>query len=327
MRNRSFPFLLLSALVSVGLCQGQPSANVPFRGSYPGNPMSDAGGANLPGQAIGAFDLLAVSVYAAPELTRTVRVSEDGFIALPMAGKKFHAAGLMPAQLESAIAEHLKEAGILVDPVVVVNVVEYASRPIAVVGAVRKPLTFQAAGRVTLLDAIARAEGLTPDAGPELLLSRPRPEGGERELIRIPIIELMQLARPELNYILKGGEEIRVPEAQKVYVVGNVKKPGAYVVRDGTPMTVLKVLALAEGLERYARTEAYIYRAEGSGGARREIAIQLGKLMERKQPDETLHPEDVLYIPEAKGKKATIGALERAASFGMATASGVLIWR
>jgi polysaccharide export outer membrane protein len=287
--------------------------------------MAEAGQANLPGQPIGAFDLLAVSVYDAPELTRTVRVTEDGFIALPMVGKKFKATGLMPAELETSIATQLKDAGILVDPVVVVTVVEYASRPISVVGAVRKPLTFQAAGRVTLLDAIARAEGLSSDAGTELLLTRPS-SGTERELIRIPVFQLMQMAKPELNYVLRGGEEIRVPEAQKVYVVGNVKKPGAYTVRDGTPMTVLKVLALAEGLERWAQNEAYIYRAEGASGSRKEIAVHLSKLMERKSPDETLQPEDVLYIPEAKGKKATLGALEKAAAFGMSTASGVLIW-
>ncbi len=326
MRIQICPLVMAVLFMIGGLSPARIGAAPPVHARPGGQTPAEQNVSILPSQPIGPFDLLAVSVYDTPELTRTVRVSEDGFVSLPMAGKKFQAAGLMPAELEASIAAQLKEAGILVDPVVVVNVVEYASRPIAVVGAVRKPVTFQASGRVTLLDAIARAEGLTVDAGPEVLLSRPRPQSAERELIRIPVIELMQVARPELNYILRGGEEIRVPEAQKVYVVGNVRKPGAYVVRDGTPMTVLKVLALAEGLEKYARNEAYIYRAEGAAGARREIAVELSKLMDRKRPDELLQPEDVLYIPEAKGKKATLGALERAASFGMATASGVLIW-
>lgn len=326
MRFQICPLAISILFMAGGLVPSHVGAAPPTYSKQAGQLAPEQSGQILPGQPIGAFDLLAVSVYDAPELTRTVRVSEDGFVSLPLAGKKLQAAGLMPAELETAIATQLKQEGILVEPVVVVNVVEYASRPIAVVGAVRKPVTFQASGRVTLLDAIARAEGLTVDAGPEVLLSRPKPQSAERELIRIPVIELMQLARPELNFILRGGEEIRVPEAQKVYVVGNVKKPGAYVVRDGTPMTVLKVLALAEGLEKFARNQAYIYRAEGAGGARREIPVELSKLMDRKRPDELLQPEDVLYIPEAKGKKATLGALERAASFGMATASGVLIW-
>lgn len=323
-RKRSLA--LWAALLWLSPAVPAQSGGASFRGKQGPPPMAEAAQSNLPGQPIGAFDLIAVSVYDAPELTRTVRVGEDGFIALPMVGKKFRAGGLMPAELEASIATQLKDAGILVEPVVVVTVVEYASRPISVVGAVRKPLTFQAAGRVTLLDAIARAEGLSTEAGTELLLTRPSGKEAERELIRIPVFELMQMARPELNYVLRGGEEIRVPEAQKIYVVGNVKKPGAYTVRDGTPMTVLKVLALAEGLDRWAQKEAYIYRAEGTSGARKEIAVQLGKLMERKTPDETLRPEDVLYVPEAKGKKATLGALEKAASFGMSTASGVLIW-
>ncbi|NWF82695.1 MAG: SLBB domain-containing protein [Bryobacteraceae bacterium] len=314
--------LLLPALPALP----QMATRAATGGRHPASAPQDAGLANLPSQPIGAFDLLAISVYDAPELTRTVRVGEDGLIALPMVGQKLKAAGLMPAELEKSIGSRLQEAGILMEPVVVVTVAEYASRPVSVVGAVRKPLTFQASGRVTLLDALARAEGLTSDAGTEILLSRAKPGGEDRELIRIPVIELMQMAKPELNYLLRGGEEIRVPEAQKVYVVGNVKKPGAYIVRDGTPMTVLKVLALAEGLERYSQKEAYIYRAEGSSGVRREILVQLSQVMARKRPDETLLPEDLLYIPEAKGKKATLGALEKAASFGMATVSGVLIW-
>ena len=83
---------------------------------------------------------------------------------------------------------------IVVDPFVTVAVVEYASRPINVTGAVHKPLTFQAVGPVTLLDAIARAEGLNTDAGPEILVSRPGPDPTEeagRIVQRIPAKALM----------------------------------------------------------------------------------------------------------------------------------------
>ncbi|MEI9814164.1 MAG: polysaccharide biosynthesis/export family protein [Acidobacteriota bacterium] len=108
--------------------------------------MDDAGKANLPAQKLGVDDLVAVSVYDAPELTRTVRVEPDGMVHLPLLDDGIVAAGLMPRQLESAIASALKSGEILVSPVVKVTVVEYHSRPIAVMGAVRKPLTFQAEG-------------------------------------------------------------------------------------------------------------------------------------------------------------------------------------
>ena len=110
----------------------------------------------------------------------------------------------------------LKSEQILVDPFVKVTVVEYHSRPISVMGAVHKPVTFQSIGKVTLLDALARAEGLTNEAGSEILFTR----GGLVE--RIPLKTLMKDADPAVNYELHGGEEIRVPEAGKIFVVGNV---------------------------------------------------------------------------------------------------------
>jgi len=128
--------------------------------------------ANLPAQTIGINDLLAVSVYSAPELTRTVRVGAQGQIRLPMIKRSIAAAGLLPAELETTIAEAIRIEKILVDPVVTVTVAEYRSRPINVAGAVKRPLTFQALGGVTLLDALTRAEGLSPEAGPEILVTQ-----------------------------------------------------------------------------------------------------------------------------------------------------------
>src|SRR5437764_9555718 len=92
--------------------------------------MEDAGKENLPAQKLGVDDLIAVSVYDAPELTRTVRVEADGTIHLPLLKSGIDAAGLLPRVLEDGIAEALKNEQILVDPIVKVTVVEYHSRPI-----------------------------------------------------------------------------------------------------------------------------------------------------------------------------------------------------
>ena len=119
---------------------------------------TDPGGANLPAQKIGPNDLLNISVYDAPELTRTVRVGADGLIRLPMLKRQIKAEGLMPAQLESAIAEAVTAEQLLVDPFVTVTVAEYSSYPISVAGAVKQPTTFQANGPVTLLEAITRVQ-------------------------------------------------------------------------------------------------------------------------------------------------------------------------
>src|ERR1700721_2635704 len=121
--------------------------------------MEDAGKENLPSQQLGVDDLVAVSVYDAPELTRTVRVESDGSIHLPLLHSGIKASGLFPHDLETAVAGDLTSEQILVDPIVKITVVEYHSRPVAVMGAVKLPVTFQAVGVVTLLDALAKAGG------------------------------------------------------------------------------------------------------------------------------------------------------------------------
>ena len=268
--------------------------------------MEEVGRTNLPVQKLGANDLVAVSVYDAPEMTRTLRVDAEGSISLPLLKRIIPAEGLLPHDLESSIAGALRDEQILVEPIVKVTVVEYYSRPISIVGAVRKPVTFQAVGKVTLLEAIARAEGLSPEAGLEILVSRPL-----EAVLRIPVKSLIDEADPEVNLTLVGGEEIRVPEAGKIYVVGNVKKPGAFPVRDSADTSVLKALALADGLAPYASRQAYIYRREPSGAAKKEIEIELEKIMKRKSPDVQLEANDILYIPDNSRKRATMTALEK----------------
>ena len=122
---------------------------------------------NLPQLEIGKNDLLDITVYDSPELSGTFRVGPDGTITLPMLGeqKPMRASGMLPAQLAAAIAKDLEGAQLVVHAEVTVKVAEYQSRTVTVVGAVRHPISFQAYGRVTLLDAIGRADGLADTAG------------------------------------------------------------------------------------------------------------------------------------------------------------------
>jgi len=269
-------------------------------------------GPNLPAQPIGANDLIAVSVYDAPELTGTLRVGADGFVRLPMLKQRVKAQGLMPGELESAMADALRGEHILVDPFVKVTVAEYSSHPISVAGAVNQPITFQAAGPVTLLEAITRAGGLAPEAGSEILVTSTQtgPDVATPPKVqRILAKALMDAAYPALNIVLRGGEEVRVPEKGKVYVMGNVKMPGAFSMED-TESTVLKMLALSQGLMPYAGNEAYIYRQDGNG-SKNEIIIPLGKILERKAPDVPLLASDIFYVPDNKHRRMTLGALEK----------------
>ena len=286
----------------------------------------DPANANLPAQRIGANDLVAVSVYDAPELTRTVRIGADGMMRLPMLRQRIKAEGLMPGELEVSIAAALVAEQLIVDPFVTVTIAEYNSRPISVAGAVKLPLTFQAAGPVTLLEAITRAGGLGPEAGPEILVSRAQTgaDGSVTSLIqRISVKGLIDAADPALNVTLIGGEEVRVPEVGHVYVIGNVKKPGAFPVQDGAETTVLRMLALSEGLMPFAAKSAYIYRREANG-SKNEIEIPLSKIMERKAPDAVLLANDVLYVPDNKGRRLTLGALEKVLLYGTGASTALI---
>ena len=166
--------------------------------THPVPPVSDTASPNLQVQKIGPNDLISLSVYDAPELSRTYRVGANGLLHLPMLKTRINADGLLPAELEEQIAAALDQEKILVRPVVTVTMAEYASRPISVAGAVKTPLKFQAIGNVTLLDAIARAGGLTPEAGNEILLTVAKSvKEGEPALVRrIPVKSLIDDADP-----------------------------------------------------------------------------------------------------------------------------------
>jgi len=303
------------AIAVAGSISGQQQANPNHGGgtAY----LSDI--SNLPVEKIGRDDLIGITVYDAPELTRTVRVGSDGAIRLPMLKQHIPASGLYPAELEDAIAAALTGENVLVDPIVTVSVVEYRSRPITVVGAVKTPLTFQATGIVTLLDAISRAGGLADNAGAEILVSKQPSAANDKSIMliqRIPVRGLIGGGDPLLNLHLEGGEEIRVPEAGRVFVLGRVKKPGAFYITDGSESSVMKALALSEGLDTFPSHKAYIYRIEGGRGGRNEIQVDLKKIMDRKSPDVALMANDILYVPDATGARASLKILETTTTVG-----------
>lgn len=286
----------------------------------------DPGAPNLPVQKIGPEDLLAIQVYEAPEFTRTVRVNTDGYIRLPMVPDPIRVDGLYPPDIEVLIADSLKRNKLFVDPFVTVTVVDYHSRPVSVIGAVRNPVIFQVIGTVRLLDAITRAGGLTDTAGPDIIVTRPSAESAATPpVLKINSRSLIAGMDPGENIRLNGGEEIRVPEVGKVVVAGNVRRSGVYPVQDSGATTVLTAIAQAEGLAQYHANIAYIYRTDKTG-KRQEIAVPLGNIMKRKTADMTLEPRDLLYVPDSTGKKATAETIERLIGFGAQAGSWAIIY-
>lgn len=264
--------------------------------------------ANLPAQKIGVDDLLLVRVYDSPDMTRTVRVSADGTIRLPMMKQNVQVLGLLPVEIEKVLADALKTEQLLVDPFVTVSVSEYHSRPISISGAVRAPVVFQAIGQVRLLDALARAGGMAPEAGGEIIVTKPNGNTGAQSVTRIPTKALIDGSDPALNLALAGGEEIRVPTVGTVVVTGNVRDPGVFPVQETGTTTVLTAIAQAKGLGDFQPKLVYILRPDDQG-TRHEIEVDLNSILKRKKPDVVLQAKDMLYIPLNNRAKQTDRAI------------------
>jgi polysaccharide biosynthesis/export protein len=257
--------------------------------------------ANLGDEPVGAGDLIYVTVTGSPEFTRSYRVSNDGDISIPLVPKPISVIGLTPTALANAVSDALIRARILVAPIVSAAVLEYKSRQVTVAGAVNTPVIIQATGTLKLLDAIARAHGIAPDAGAEVVVSTIDKATGTSKSTSIPIKDLLSGEDQNLNIALHGGEDVRVPEAAKLFVTGNVKLPGLYRINDAEGSSVLRALALSQGTLPNSTRQAYIYRMVEGAKQRQEIEVPLQDILHRKAADVPLQANDILYVPASRG--------------------------
>lgn len=305
---------------------------------------------------IGADDLLDITVFEAPEMNRSLRVSANGDISLQLLGT-VRAAGLTPGQLELVLQEQLRRT-YMKDPHVGVFVRELQSHAISVVGAVKMPGVFQIRGSKTVLELLSMAQGLADDAGDTVVIMRgtkpvrmeaPGPaknepaaismksgesgksdlasmpaQTGKGEIVEINLKRLLESDDPALNIAVHPGDIVKVPRAGIVYVVGGVMKPGGFVLKTNENISVLQALALAEGLTRTsAKSQARIIRTDQETNKRSEIPLNLGKILASKAPDPVLQTKDIVYVPDSVAKSA----FYRGAQAAVSTATGVAIYR
>jgi polysaccharide biosynthesis/export protein len=141
--------------------------------------------------------------------------------------------------------------------------------------------------------------------------------------VQIDLRLLLDSADPSYNVPIYPGDIVKVPRAGIVYVVGSVKKPGGFTIHTNEPMSVMKAMALAEGLESTASTShTRVIRTDPVTGQRTEIPVNLGKILNGKAPDMPLRAADIVFVPKS-GSKA---ALYRGSEAAIATASGVVIF-
>ncbi len=294
---------------------------------------------------IGSGDLLQVQVFDVPELSREVRVTESGFVSLPLLPVKVRAAGLTSFQLEEKLAELLQANGLVSHPQVTVFVKDQRSAPITIIGAVGHPTVLQGVRPISLLEAVSEAGGIANDAGSTVIITRAMPqpasdaekgragngsgdgsaESAQPTTITINLNDLLETGDSRFNIPVMGGDVISVPRAGIVYVVGAVDRPGGFVLaNDREQMTTLKILALAGGFKPTANVNhAVILRKNPETGQTKELGVDLKKVLDRKAEDVRLLPSDILFVPDSSGKRA----LRRTGEIALSLVSGAALFR
>jgi polysaccharide export outer membrane protein len=262
-----------------------------------------------------------------------MRIDMQGYINLALAGR-IHAGGLTVESLESAIADRLKSY--LLNPTVSVTIAEYHSQPVSILGAVNKPGVHQLQGQLRLFEALSQADGLRPDAGDEIKITRRKEWGalplqgavvdpsGDYSIGRVSTKSIMEASNPEENIELKPNDVISVPKAKFVYIVGSVRRPGGFALNEKDTISVLQAISLAEGLEKTASAGKSVILRSSSGSAHdAEVPINVQSILSGKSQDVQLHPDDILFIPDSKAKAIAL----RAAEALVQTGTGMAIYR
>lgn len=249
---------------------------------------------------IGPGDLLNITIFNVPELQQTVRVSDTGDVMLSLIGN-MHLAGMTMAAAASALEDEYRNRKMLVDPHVTILVTEYATEGISVLGEVTKPGVYPLLGPHSLLDIISAAGGLTPSAGSTVSIRR---RSGAEQVVQLNVNDPQKALAQDVK--LQPADMVIVARAAIVYVVGDVGRPGGFMMQNNGKLTVLQAIALASGVNKTAAlSHAKIIHKTPSGYV--EADIHLARLLQGRSPDMALAPEDIVFVPNSKLKSAVAG--------------------
>ncbi len=246
---------------------------------------------------LGPKDLVRVNVVEAPELNVDRRISDSGKLVLPSIGE-VAAAGLTDVELARRLEQLMESRGVQ-RATVSIEVLEYRSRPISLIGAVAKPGSLAVAGRWTLLEALAAAGGLTADHGAEIHVLR-RAENGLTDQLTLRVDDLFVRGLPEVNIPIFANDLVNVPPRTDVpiYCLGQVRSPGAVVFKSTERITLLSVLARAGGITERASKKIRI-RRRVSDTESREIVVDYGRLLAGKEIDPEIREGDLIVVKES----------------------------
>lgn len=239
---------------------------------------------------IGVGDLLTIGVYDAPELTQDVRVSADGNVHLTILGD-LHADGLQPNALAGEMEKQFRDRNLIRQPHVSVSIKEFTTQGVTVEGEVKKPGLYPIYSERSIVDVIAMADGVTAAADTHISIRR----HGTNLVQRVE----MNPSNPDLSQRsirVYPGDLVIVPRAGLAYVLGDVARPGGYIMHDNGRMTVLQAISEAQGTTHLASMKHVVLLHKGENGTTRS-EVPLNDMLRGKKPDIALDNGDILFVP------------------------------
>src|SRR6266571_7554687 len=266
---------------------------------------------------IGAGDVLDIRIYNRPQLSRdAVRVEGDGMIRMPLIDGEIQAAcrteGELAKEISTRYARYYRN--LPVD----VFIKEYHAREVALIGAVTEQGRYQMQRRIRLLELLTFAKGPSDKAGQTINIVRaPRQDicaadpkqNDDGGFITLKLNDTLR-GDEQANPFVEPGDIVTIPEAEQIYVVGNVYSPKSVPLRE--PITVSRAIAMAGGPLRDSKTDRVHIVRQQPNGEKSEMYVNLSAIARKRAEDVMLQPNDIVEVPESTGKsviRSLLGAV------------------
>jgi polysaccharide biosynthesis/export protein len=311
--------VLITAFVAFGLAstaKAQPGDSKPP--STQAAPSSDPAAQSSQRYRIGAGDVLDIRIMNRPQLSReAVRVDGNGMIRMPLIEGEIQAACKSEGELATEISRrYLKYYR---NPQVDVFLKEYHAREVALIGAVNEQGRYQMQRRLRLLELLSFAKGPSDKAGQTINIVRgPRTDlcgdstdssSGEGAFISLRLNDTLR-GEEKANPYVQSGDIVTIPEAEQVYVVGNVYSPKSLSLKE--PISVSRAIAMAGGPLRDSKTDRIHIVRQQPGGEKSELYVNLNAIARKRAEDVMLQPNDIVEVQESTGKsiiRSLLGAV------------------
>jgi polysaccharide export outer membrane protein len=260
---------------------------------------------------ISVGDEAELNVYGAPDMTQKLLVNGLGEVQVPLLGS-VHIAGLTAEEAGALIAHRLAEKQLISNPQVTLIVKQYSGQRVSITGEIARPGNYPILQARRLVDLILEAGGTTQRAGRSATIVRADRPGAPLVVDLGPDL----MGSVGANTMLQAGDMVTVSRAGAVYVIGEVNRPGTFVLENNQNVTVLAALAMASGptraaslkgarIIRQAAASECVTTPDQSGACVQSRTVDLNRLLSGKGNDQPLQAEDILFIPSSKSKAAS----------------------